>query len=70
MLCKISALNNFAKSKEKHLCRILFVNKVVGDAWNFIKKETDSNTDRLSQTFLQNTSRRLLHGMSLYFPYR
>ena len=59
-------LRNFAKFTGKNLCHGLFVNKVVGLACNFIKKETLAQVFsrefcKISQnTFLQNTSGRLL----------
>ena len=37
---KKGVLKNFAKLTGKHLCQILFLNKVAGAASNFIKKET------------------------------
>ena len=37
---KKSVFRNFAKFTGKHLCQSLFFNKVVGQACNFIKKET------------------------------
>ena len=40
VLCKKSALRNFAKFTGKHLCQNLFFDKVVDVACNFIKKET------------------------------
>ena len=37
---KKGVLRNFTKLTGKHLCQSLFFNKVVGQACNFIKKET------------------------------
>ena len=40
VLNKKDVLRNFAKFTEKHLCESLFLNKVAGQACNFIKKQT------------------------------
>ena len=42
MFYKIGILRNFRKLTGKHLCQILFFNKVVGlpKGYNFIEKET------------------------------
>ena len=40
MFFKIVILKNFAKLSKKHLYWSLFLNKVIGGAWNFIEKET------------------------------
>ena len=41
VLCRKGALRNFAKFTRKHLCQVLFFNKVVGlRPANFIEKET------------------------------
>ena len=40
VLNKKDVLRNFAKFTEKHLCESLVLNKVAGQACNFIKKQT------------------------------
>ena len=40
VFCKKGVLRNFAKFTGKHLCQSLLFNKVVGQACNFIKKDT------------------------------
>ena len=40
LFCKKGVFRNFAKLTGKHLCQSLFFNEVVGQACNFIKKET------------------------------
>ena len=37
--CKKGVLQNFAKFTGKQLCQSIFLNKVAGLAWNFVKKE-------------------------------
>ena len=49
VLCKKAVLRNFAKFTEKHLCQSRFFNKVVGQACNFIKKNSGT------AIFLQRT---------------
>ena len=63
---KKGVLKNFAKFTGKHLCQSLFLNKVVGAACNFMKKETLAQMlscefcKIFKNTFLQNTSGWLL----------
>ena len=40
VICKKGALKCFGKFTGKHLCQCLFLNKVAGIAFKFIKKET------------------------------
>ena len=68
VFCKKGALRNFAKFTWKHLCQSLFLNKVAGIRLlrKAIKKETLEQVfsceycEISKNTFLQNTSRRLL----------
>ena len=68
VFCKKGALRNFLKFQWKHLCQTLFLNKVAGPriSWKAIKKETLEQVfscefcEISKNTFLQNTSRRLL----------
>ena len=40
VFCKKGVFRNFGKFTGKHLCQSLYVNKVAGQACNFIKIET------------------------------
>ena len=59
-------LRNFTKFAGKRLCHSFFFNKVAGQAWNFVKKETLAQVlscescEISKNTFLQNTSGQLL----------
>ena len=63
---KKGVLKNFAKFTGKHLCQSLFLNKVAGDACNFIKKEILAQvfscefSEIYKNTFLTEHLRRLL----------
>ena len=66
VLCKKRSFRNFTKFTRKHLCQSLFLNKIVGLAYNFIKKEILAQVvpvnfaKFLKKPFLQSSSGRLL----------